>query len=143
MTTMLFSLRGPLRLILGNLYVLFFLLLLLEAGSKALGLHYPAISRPGRDGVRGLWIYDATLGWFHAPHATASTPAPGSETVEIRINSLAARKKSYPVAINSEDSFDDDVKLHRMSMKKKKKSRQETLWIPHDLGCVESWSSFL
>ena len=91
MTTMLFSLRGPLRLILGNLYVLFFLLLLLEAGSKALGLHYPAINRPGRDGVRGLWIYDATLGWFHAPHATASTPAPGSETVEIRINSLGLR----------------------------------------------------
>ena len=41
-------------------------------------------------------------------------------------------KKSYPVAYFSEDSFDDDVKLHRMSMKKKKKSRQETLWIPHE-----------
>ena len=50
----------------------------------------------------------------------------------LRCQPSSPLKKSYSARYFSEDSFDDDVQLHRMSMKKKKKSRQETLWIPHD-----------
>jgi hypothetical protein len=84
---------SPARLVFGNLLVLLYLLLFLEIGTRVVGVHFPAISRPGIDGVRGLWVYDETTGWFHAPLATAEAYGGGPDRGWVRINSLGLRGK--------------------------------------------------
>ena len=65
-------------------------LLLLEAATRVLGLHFPAISRPElADG--GLWVHDRTKGWFHAPGSRGRTFLGGPDRAEVRINSLGLR----------------------------------------------------
>lgn len=64
--------------------------LLLEAGTRAAGLHFPAIARPEvRDG--GLWVYDRTKGWFHAPGSHGRAFLGGPDAGRVRINALGLR----------------------------------------------------
>lgn len=65
-------------------------LLLLEGGTRLAGLHFPAIARPElRDG--GLWVYDATKGWFHQPGARGRAYLGGPDRGQVRVNSLGLR----------------------------------------------------
>jgi hypothetical protein len=82
---------STIRLTSGNLIVLLCLLLLLEAGTHLLSLHFPAIGRPGVAGDFGLWVYDETKGWFPAPSTRAETFFGGPDRGEVRINSLGLR----------------------------------------------------
>jgi len=66
------------------------LLLLLEAGTRLLGVHFPAITRPEQQ-HGGLWTYDRSKGWFHRPGAHGSSPLGGPDRAEIRTNSLGLR----------------------------------------------------
>lgn len=79
------------RLLSGNLIVLICLLLLIEVSTQLLGVHIPAIGRPGIAGDFGLWTYDATMGWFHAPSTRAETNLGGPDRGIVRINSLGFR----------------------------------------------------
>jgi hypothetical protein len=82
---------STIRLICGNLIVLLCLLLLIEAGTQLLGIHVPAIGRPGVAGDFGLWVYDETKGWSHAPSTQAESFFGGPDRGEVRINSLGLR----------------------------------------------------
>lgn len=65
-------------------------LLLLEALTRMLGLHFPAIARPEmKDG--GLWAYDRSKGWFHVPHGTGRSYLGGPDAGSVRINALGLR----------------------------------------------------
>lgn len=65
-------------------------LLLLEIVTSLVGPRFPAIPRPG-DSDRGLWVYDARKGWFHAPGARGRSDLGGPDRGEVRINSLGLR----------------------------------------------------
>jgi hypothetical protein len=64
--------------------------LLLEAGTRSVGLRFPAIEQPGVSD-RGLWVYDARKGWFHAPGSHGRTFLGGPDQGDVRINSLGLR----------------------------------------------------
>ena len=66
------------------------LVLLFEAGTQLLGIHFPAITRPEQQ-HGGLWTYDRSKGWFHKPGARSSSPLGGPDHAEIRTNSLGLR----------------------------------------------------
>jgi hypothetical protein len=69
--------------------------LLLESGTRALGLHFPAIARPEvPDG--GLWVYDRTKGWFHAPGSRGRAFLGGPDAGLVRINALGLRGAEIP-----------------------------------------------
>jgi lysophospholipase L1-like esterase len=80
-----------LRLISGNLLFLLCFLLLIELGTRLVGVHFPAIGRPGIAGDFGLWVHDATKGWFHAPSTKAESFFGGPDRGEVRINELGLR----------------------------------------------------
>jgi len=81
----------PIRLLAGNLIVFLALLLGLELATQALGIHVPAIGRPGLSGDFGLWVYDETKGWFHAPLTTAESFFGGPDRGKVHINSMGLR----------------------------------------------------
>ncbi len=65
-------------------------LLALELLTRLAGLHFPAIARPEvSDG--GLWVYDATKGWFHEPGSRGRAYLGGPDRGDVRINSLGLR----------------------------------------------------
>lgn len=80
-----------------NLAVLCVLCLGFEAGTRVLGLHYPAIGRPGPS-ERGLWRYDRTKGWFYFPGSTGAAFLGGPDQGVIRINSLGLRGPEIGIA---------------------------------------------
>lgn len=89
---------GPrLRLASGNLLVLVSILLALEAGTRLLGLHFPALTRVAAT-ERGLWVYDATKGWFHTPHASGVSYLGGPDGGAVRINALGLRGREVAPA---------------------------------------------
>lgn len=64
--------------------------LLLELGTRTLGLHFPAIARPEvKDG--GLWVYDRTKGWFHSPGSRGQAFLGGPDEGRVHINALGLR----------------------------------------------------
>jgi len=81
----------PMRLLAGNLIVFIGLLLVVELATRVLGIHVPAIGRPGLSGDFGLWVYDETKGWFHAPLTTGESFFGGPDRGTVRINSLGLR----------------------------------------------------
>jgi hypothetical protein len=80
----------PLRLIHGNLLVLVLALLAIEALTRLLGIHFPAVARRGAID-RDLWVYDRTKGWFHAPLGSGELFHGGPDRGLARINSLGLR----------------------------------------------------
>lgn len=65
-------------------------LLLLEGATRLVGLHFPAIPRPEvQDG--GVWVYDASKGWFHRPLSQGRADLGGPDRGLVRINSLGLR----------------------------------------------------
>lgn len=66
------------------------LVLLLEAGTRLLGIHFPGITRPEQQ-HGGLWSYDRTKGWFHKPGARGASPLGSPDQAEVRTNSLGLR----------------------------------------------------
>ncbi len=66
------------------------LVLLLEAGTRLFGIHFPGITRPEQQ-HGGLWTYDRSKGWFHKPEARGASPLGGSDHAEVRTNSLGLR----------------------------------------------------
>lgn len=83
-----------------NLAALLLAILALEGGTRLLGIHFPAIERPGVSD-RGLWVYDASKGWFHAPGATGQSYRGGPDRGLVRINSLGLRGRE--VALRKEE----------------------------------------
>lgn len=81
---------APVRLVCGNALVFLGLLLSLELGTRALGMHFPGIIRRGPT-ERDLFVYDRTKGWFHVPHGTGIIDLGGPDRGSIRINSLGLR----------------------------------------------------
>jgi GDSL-like Lipase/Acylhydrolase family len=81
----------PIRLVAGNLIVFILLLLFIELTTQVLGIHVPAIGRPGLSGDFGLWVYDGTKGWFHATSTKAESYFGGPDRGMVRINSLGLR----------------------------------------------------
>ena len=71
--------------------------LLLEGGTRALGLHFPGLTLPGQ-GDRGLWVYDATKGWTLAPGSTGVRYLGGPDAGTIHVNALGLRGPDWPVA---------------------------------------------
>lgn len=71
--------------------------LCLEGGTRALGLHFSALTRPGQ-GDRGLWVYDASKGWALAPRSTGARYLGGPDPGLIHVNSLGLRGDEWPVA---------------------------------------------
>jgi GDSL-like lipase/acylhydrolase family protein len=67
------------------------MVVLFEAGTRAVGLRYPRLPRPGESGDRGLWVYHASRGWAPAPGATGTAFLGGPDRAEVRINSLGLR----------------------------------------------------
>lgn len=65
-------------------------LLLLEGATRLLGLRFPAVEAAGPSD-RALWVYDATKGWFHRPHATGQAHLGGPDRADVRINGLGFR----------------------------------------------------
>jgi len=65
-------------------------LLLAEAGVRVLHLHAPSLA-PKSGSDRALWVYDATKGWFHAPHAAGVCDYGGPDQGVVRINSWGLR----------------------------------------------------
>ncbi len=66
------------------------LVLLLEAGTRLFGVHFPGITRPEQQ-HGGLWTYDRSKGWFHKPDAHGSSALGGPDQAEVRTNSLGLR----------------------------------------------------
>ena len=81
----------PIRLLAGNLIVFIGLLLVVELTTQFLGVHVPAIGRPGIAGDFGLWVYDETKGWFHAPSTKAESFLGGPDRGMVGINSVGLR----------------------------------------------------
>src|SRR6185503_9697752 len=71
--------------------------LLLEGGTRALGVHFPGLTLPGQ-GDRGMWIYDATKGWTLTPGSTGVRYLGGPDAGTIHVNSLGLRGPEWPVA---------------------------------------------
>ena len=61
--------------------------LALEGGTRILGLHFPGL----RQTDAALWTYDATKGWFHAPHSSGRVYMGGPDSGDVRINGLGLR----------------------------------------------------
>jgi hypothetical protein len=81
---------GPLRLVAMNGFGVLLVLLAVEGFTRTVGPRFPAIGRVG-PGDRGLWVYDATKGWFHAPGSTGRAFLGGPDPADVRINSLGLR----------------------------------------------------
>jgi GDSL-like Lipase/Acylhydrolase family len=64
--------------------------LLLEGGTRLLGIHFPGITRPEQQ-HGGLWTYDRSKGWFHKTHALGASPLGGPDEASIRTNALGLR----------------------------------------------------
>jgi hypothetical protein len=90
-TGLLFAPR-PVRLLSANLLVFVVLVLIMEAGSKILHIHFPGITRRDAD-YRNLWVYDRTKGWFHFPNGSGQTYLGGPDRGIVRLNSLGLRGK--------------------------------------------------
>ncbi len=86
--------RKVVGLVISNLLALVFACLGLEAATLALGVHFPAIARPGNDD-RGLWRYDSTKGWSYAPNAAGQSSLGGPDAGHIKINSHGYRGKDF------------------------------------------------
>jgi hypothetical protein len=79
-------------------YLLLFcgLFLAFEGLTRLLRIHFPAIARSGETD-RGLWVYDGTKGWFHAPRSSGRSDLGGPDTGEVHINSLGLRGREIPI----------------------------------------------
>lgn len=91
--------RRPARLVrlgLVQLPGLLVLALAFELGTRLAGVHFPAISRAGEGGARGLWVYDAELGWYHSPGARGRSFLGGPDAGEVRLNALGLRGREVP-----------------------------------------------
>jgi hypothetical protein len=62
-----------------------------EGITRLAGIRLPGIPAPGDQGDRGLWVYDANLGWFHAPHSRGRSFEGGPDAGQVRINGLGLR----------------------------------------------------
>jgi len=62
-----------------------------EGLTRLVGVRLPGILASGDQGDRGLWIYDANLGWFHAPNARGQSYEGGPDAGTVRINGLGLR----------------------------------------------------
>jgi len=82
------------RVLASNLAVVLLLLLGFEIGLRVLGFEFPAIKRPGLTD-RGVWVYDATKGWFHQPRASGQSSLGGPDLGIIRINSMGFRDREF------------------------------------------------
>jgi hypothetical protein len=82
------------RVLASNLAVVLLLLLGIEVGLRALGFEFEAIKRPGLND-RGVWVYDATKGWFHQPHTSGHSNLGGPDLGIIQINSLGLRDREF------------------------------------------------
>lgn len=71
------------------------LLLLVEGGTRLVGVHFPGITRPEQQ-HGGLWIYDRTKGWFHGRNAAGSSPLGGPDAASVRTNDLGLRGGPIP-----------------------------------------------
>lgn len=78
-----------LALVAGNLALLLALLLALEGVTWLVGLRFPSLGPPRGD--RELWVYDASLGWFHRPFATGASPRGGPDRGIVRLNGMGLR----------------------------------------------------
>jgi lysophospholipase L1-like esterase len=65
-----------------------------EAGSRLLGIHFPAL----RSAEAGLWTYDPVKGWFQTPGAVGRVDLGGPDAGHVRINSLGLRGPETPLA---------------------------------------------
>lgn len=81
----------PVKLLCGNLAVFLALLVMLDVATTLVGFHAPKIGRPGIAGDFGLWVYDETKGWFHAPGSTAESYFGGPDRGRVRINRIGLR----------------------------------------------------
>lgn len=79
------------RAVIGTLLLLTFSAF--EWAPSALGARPPRIPSPGAGdaGDRGLWVYDATKGWFDRPRAQGRVFLGGPEEGLVRLNSLGLR----------------------------------------------------
>lgn len=80
-----------------NVAILGGCILLAEAATRLAGVRFSAIPRPG-EGDRGLWVPDATKGWFHSPHTNGSNFRGGPDPGTIHINGLGVRGREVGVA---------------------------------------------
>lgn len=85
------------RLLAVNAAVLASILALGEGLTRVAGIRFSPIPGPG-DTDRGLWIYDATKGWFHAPHSSGRAEIGGPDRAAIRINGLGLRGGEIEIA---------------------------------------------
>lgn len=65
-------------------------LALVEAATRVVGPHFPALPRVDEDNYR-LSVYDPTKGWFHVPGGEGAVPVPGGGPAHVRINQLGLR----------------------------------------------------
>jgi len=82
--------RDLLRLALAYLLVFALALLAFEGLSRLRKHRFPGIAPQGV-GDRGLWVYDRTKGWFHAPGSGGRSFLGGPDPGSVRINSLGLR----------------------------------------------------
>lgn len=61
--------------------------LVLEAGTRVVGLDFPRLRRSDT----ALWTYDGTKGWFHAPRSSGRVFMGGPDQGGVRINALGLR----------------------------------------------------
>jgi lysophospholipase L1-like esterase len=80
-----------LRLISGNVALFLALVVVLDVSTSFFGPSAPRIGRPGIAGDFGLWVYDETKGWFHAPSSKAESFFGGPDRGSVRINQLGLR----------------------------------------------------
>jgi len=67
---------------------------LFEGGSRAAGLHSPAL----RPSDTALWAYDPVKGWFHSPKATGQVRIGGPDEGRVLINGLGLRGPELTLA---------------------------------------------
>ncbi len=82
---------GPLRLVSGNLALFFGIVVVIDVSTHLMGLHAPALGRPGQAGAFSMWVYDRTKGWVHSPSTLAQTYIGGPAAFPVRINGLGLR----------------------------------------------------
>jgi hypothetical protein len=66
-------------------------LLLFEGVTRVADLEFPRLPRLGASGDRGLWVYDASKGWFTAARASGRVFLGGPDEARVRTNSLGLR----------------------------------------------------
>jgi GDSL-like Lipase/Acylhydrolase family len=78
------------RLLAVNVLLLSALALIVEAGTRAWGMRFPALAGSGLSD-RALWVYDATKGWFHTPGSVGQSFMGGPDPALVHINGLGLR----------------------------------------------------